>query len=117
MRHLKRGRKFGRERGIRRSFLKNLVNNLVTQERILTTEARAKELRPYIERMVTYGKKQNLAGLRLLLKRLTKKAAYKVYYEIAPRYEKRSGGYTRIKKMAILRKGDGAKLASIEFVK
>ncbi|MCL4399894.1 50S ribosomal protein L17 [Patescibacteria group bacterium] len=116
MRHLKKGRKFGLKRGQRKSFLKVLVNNLISHEHIMTTEARAKEIRKITERYVTYGKKQNLAGMKLLLKYLPKKSAYKIYHDIAPRYAKRNGGYLRILKMASSRKNDGSKMAKIEFV-
>ncbi len=116
MRHLSKTKKFGLKRGPRRSFLKILAQNLIMKEKITTTEARAKAIRPVVERFVTHAKKQNIASLRLLLKKLPKKAAYKVYYEISPRYEGRKGGYTRIKKLASLRKHDAAKMATIEFV-
>ncbi len=117
MRHLNKGRKFGLKKGPRRSFLRVLANNLVSHERIVTTEARAKEIKSIVERYVTYGKKQDLAGLRLLLRYLPKKAAYKVYNELAPRYKDRRGGYLRIAKLAKPRKHDASKMAVIEFVK
>ncbi len=117
MRHLKKGRKFGRKKGQRKAFLMALANNFIQKEKILTTEARAKELRSFVERLVTHGKRQNLAGLRLLIKKLPKSSAYKVYYDIAPRYSDREGGYTRVLKYMKARKGDGAKMATIEFVK
>lgn len=116
MKHLKAGRKFHREKGQRKALFKGLMNNLALKEKIETTEAKAKEIRPMIEKMITMGKKQNLAALRNLLSRLPKKSAEKIYYEIAPRYSKRSGGYTRITKTAELRKNDAAKMAVIEFV-
>ena len=116
MRHLKKGRKFGRKRGQRRAFLQSLANNLIQHGRITTSEARAKELRPYVERLVTYGKKQNLHGLRLLLQKLPRNAAYKLYHEIAPRYQDRNGGYTRVVKRAERKKQDGSRQATIEFV-
>ncbi|MDI6820962.1 MAG: 50S ribosomal protein L17 [Patescibacteria group bacterium] len=116
MRHLKKGRKFGLKKGKKRSFLKILANNLIQHEHIITTEARAKELRSSVERFITYGKKQNVASLRLLMKRLPKKAAYKVYHELAPRYKDRKGGYTTIVKLAKMRKHDGSKMTMIKFV-
>jgi len=116
MKHLKKGRKFGRKRGQRKAFMKILANNLIQHEQIITTEARAKELRPFVERLVTYGKKQNLHGFRLLLEKLPKDAAYKLYHEIAPRYLNRKGGYTRVVKHTERRKQDGAKKATIEFI-
>lgn len=111
MKHLKEGRKFGRKKGQRRAFLKILANNLISHGSILTTEARAKEIKKKVERYISYGKKQNLAGLRLLLKYLPKKAAYKVFNELAPRYKERKGGYVRIVKLAQARKNDGAKMS------
>ncbi len=109
-------RKFGRIRGRRKSFTKTLANNLILKERIQTTEARAKELRPKVEKLVTLAKKQNLASLRLLLSRLPKDSASKLYYDIAPRYKDRAGGYLRILKTAERRKRDAARQAVIEFV-
>jgi len=116
MKHLVKGRKFGRKRGPRRAFLKTLAANFIKKEKILTTEARAKELRPLVERLISYGKRQNLAALRRLMQKLPKEAAYKVYYEIAPRYSGRRGGCTRIIKQVKARQGDGAKMATIEFI-
>lgn len=117
MRHLKKGKKFGRERGQRRAFMKGLVANLIFKGSIETTEIRAKAIRPAVEKLITIGRAQNLAALRLLISRVaSKKAAEKLYYEIAPRYKDRSGGYTRIIKMGKTRKRDSAKVARIEFV-
>lgn len=110
-------RKFHRTRGQRRAFLKSLANNLIMKERVETTVARAKEMRPAVERMVTLAKKQQLASLRLLLSQLPKQSAQKLYYDIAPRYEGRRGGYLRIIKEAKGRKRDAAPLAIIEFIK
>lgn len=109
-------RKFGRKRGSRISFLKTLANNLIMKERIQTTDARAREMRIKVEKLVTLAKKQNLASLRLLLSRLPKASAMKLYYEIAPKYQTRAGGYLRINKMAKRRKRDAAMQAVIEFV-
>lgn len=116
MRHLKKGRKFGRKRGKRKAFLAGLAANLIRRGSVLTTEARAKEIRPVAERLVTYGKRGDLTGLRTLLKKLPKKEAYKMHHEIAPRYKERSGGYTRITKLVKRRLGDAARMARIEFV-
>jgi len=118
MKHLKEGRKFSREKGQRKAFLKSLLRNMIQHERILTTEDRAKELRRFIEPLVTRAKKQQVANLRLLISRLgSKDLAFKLYHEIGPRYAQRRGGYTRIEKLALRRKNDGAKMAYIEFVK
>ncbi len=116
MRHLKKGRKFGRKKGERRSFLKTLASNLVRDERILTTEARAKEIKPLVDRLVTRAKRQDLAAMRFLLRSLPKSSAYKLYNEIAPRYKGRRGGYTRVLKVSKTRKSDGARMAYVEFV-
>jgi large subunit ribosomal protein L17 len=98
-------------------FLKILANSLILQEKIETTEARAREVRSLVERLVSYAKKQNLAAYRLLLKKLPQAAADKIYYELAPRYQGRPGGYLRIIKHSQARKNDGAKIVTIEFVK
>jgi len=116
MRHLSETKKFGLKRGPRKSFMKILAQNLIMKERIKTTEARAKAIRPVVERLVSHGKKQNVAALRTLIEKLPKQAAYKMYHEIAPRYKDRKGGYTRIVKHLVPRKHDAAKMATIEFV-
>ena len=109
-------RKFHRKKGPRKSFMKSLANGLIMKEKITTTEIRAKAIRPLVERLVTIGKKQQLAGFRSLISKLPKQAAEKLYYEIAPRYKERPGGYLRIIKQGRVRKRDGTKLAVIEFV-
>lgn len=116
MRHAKKGRKFGRERGQRKAFMKGLAQNLVTHEKITTTEARAKELRGFVERLITHGKKQNVTGLRTILRYLPKATAYKLYHDISPRYADRKGGYTRVIKIAKPRVHDASRMATIEFV-
>lgn len=116
MRHLNKGRKFSRMRGQRRAFIKGLEQNLIMENRITTTEARAKEIKPKVEKLVTLAKNNNLASMRLLLTRLPKEAALKLYYEVAPRYKERKGGYLRIIKTSDYRKRDAAKQAIIEFV-
>ncbi len=110
-------RKFHRIRGRRRLFVKSLTSNLVAKERIETTVARAKEIRPLVERLLTIAKRGNLASLRLLKSRLPEGTAEKLFYEIAPRYKNRNGGYLRITKEAHARKRDGASLAVLEFMK
>ncbi len=116
MRHGKSTKKFGLKRGPRRAFLRGLAGNLITRGKITTTEARAKELRKIVERYVTYGKRQSVAGLRLLISALPKQSAYKMYHEIAPRYQDRHGGYTRVVKIAKPRVNDASKMARIEFI-
>lgn len=116
MRHGKKTKKFGLKTGPRRSFFRILANNLIQHEHIVTTEARAKALKSKVERLISHGKKQNISGLRLLLKQLPKTAAYKVYHEIAPRYIERKGGYTRIIKLSKPRKNDASKMVRLELV-
>lgn len=116
MKHQKQGRKFGRKKGQRVAFKKSLMTNLIEKERISTTEARAKEIKPAIEKLVSKAKKQDVAALRLLIARLSQKPALKLFYDIAPRYKERPGGYTRIIKTATIRKGDAAGICIIEFV-
>lgn len=112
-----KGRSFGRKRDQRNALLQHLAVALVRHERIETTEARAKELRPFIERWVTKSREaKNLNRFRLMVSNLGEKTATKLRDEIAPRYTDRTGGYTRIVKRAP-RKGDAARLAIIEFVK
>lgn len=113
----KHARKFNRTMGRRRSFLQGLANNLIMKEKISTTVARAKEIRPMVERMVTIAKKQQLASLRRLLAALPNRSAKKLYFDVAPRYQTRAGGYLRIIKLASARKRDAAPMAIIEFVK
>lgn len=115
MRHLKKTKKFHRKKGQRQALFKSLLNNLILKEKILTTEAKAKALKSMTEKLLTIAKKQNLAALKILLSRLPKKSAFKLYHEIAPRYLNRQGGYLRVIK-AMRRKKDGSQTAVIEFV-
>ena len=94
-------RKLGRETRHRRSMLSNMTRELISKERIVTTETRAKEVRKSFDKMVTYGKKGTLVSRRLALAFLEndQKAVSKVFNELAPRYKDRNGGYTRIIKM------------------
>ena len=117
MRHLKKGKKFNRKTGPRKSFLRNLACDLIRYEKIETTEARAKAIRPQVEKLVTIAKGQTLAGRRLIMARLhNKDVAAKLFDEVAPRYLKRRGGYLRITKLANFRKRDGVRTAFVEFV-
>ncbi|MCX6731619.1 MAG: 50S ribosomal protein L17 [Candidatus Parcubacteria bacterium] len=115
MRHKKKGRKFSRKRGVRIAFMKSLAFNLLVKEKIKTTEARAKELRPFIEKFVTRAKIDNLANRKLITARLGKLATQKLFAKISPKYKDRNGGYTRITKLP-RRKSDASKMAIIEFV-
>lgn len=116
MKHHNKNRKFGRERDQRRALLKSLVNSLILHGKITTTEAKAKELRPVVEKLVTLARKESLANERLIISRIgTKKNASKLVKEIAPKYAARNGGYTRITKLP-RRAGDASPMALIEFV-
>jgi large subunit ribosomal protein L17 len=85
-------------------------------EKIKTTHQRAKYLKSIVERLISKAKKQNLSSLRYLLEKLPKKSAYKVFYELAPRYKERNGGYVRIIKLPFKRIKDNAEISLIEFV-
>lgn len=108
-------RKFGREKNQRVALMKSLAYALAKEGKIKTTEAKAKELRPYVEKLITLGKKQTPASRRLLDSRVGEQAGRIIATDIAKRYESRSGGYTRITKM-VRRASDGAPQAIIEFV-
>lgn len=116
MRHRLAHRKLGRTGEHRQSLLRNLAASLIAHERIRTTEAKAKELRPFVEKLVTLGKKDSLHARRRALSILPHKAAVKrLFGEVSPRFAERPGGYTRILKLGP-RQGDGAPMAFIEFV-
>lgn len=115
MRHKKKGRKFTRSKNQEKAIFKALATSLILHEKITTTEAKAKELRPFIEKVVTRAKKDTLSNRRLLAKTFSKRIIKKLFEEIGPRYKSRPGGYTRIIKINP-RPSDGAKMAIIEFV-
>ena len=110
-------RKLGRNTKQRRSMLATLTKQLILNERIITTETRAKEVRKSFDKMVTYGKNGSLVSRRLALAFLhnDKECVNKVFNELAPRYADRMGGYTRITKYKE-RKGDNALLVILELV-
>ena len=110
-------RKLGRDNKHRRSMLATLTKQLIENERIVTTETRAKEVRKCFDKMVTYGKKGTLVSRRLALAFLhnDKKAVDKVFNDLAVRYKDRNGGYTRIIKKSE-RKGDSALEVILELV-
>lgn len=116
MNHHDKNRKFGRTRKVRKGLMKSLAYALIRDEAIQTTEAKAKELRPMIEKLVTKAKKGSLADRRVIASRVNPTAANKLVDDIAPKYSDRNGGYTRITKLPI-RKNSAAKMALIEFVK
>ena len=116
MYHQIAGRKLGRTSDHREALLKNLVTSLILHDKIETTEAKAKELRRVAERMITLGKKGDLASVRRAARYVrTKEALGKLFKELGPRFQGRNGGYTRIIKYRT-RKGDGAPTALIEWV-
>lgn len=117
MRHHDKNRKFGRERKVRTALIRSLAHNLILEEKMITTEAKAKSLRPFVERLVTHAKTDSVAGRRLVSSRLgnDKQATTKLFSTIGPRYKERDGGYTRIVRVG-LRQGDGAVKAYIGFV-
>lgn len=118
MRHLKRGRHLGRNATHRRALMKNLASALFRHERIVTTVAKAKELRPFAERLITMARKNTLHARRLLIARLgDKEMVSKLFKEIAPRFSDRPGGYTRIIKRPQVRLGDAGPTAFIELLK
>ena len=117
MAHTRIARHFNRPANQRGALLRSLARSLVIHERISTTEAKAKELRPFIERLVTYGKRNTLASRRLAVAKLHDKAAVKKLFDaIAPRYADRAGGYTRVVKRTKRGANDARKLAYILFV-
>lgn len=119
MKHLQKNRKFGRKRNARQALLKSLAISIIRHGRIKTTEAKAKELRPFIEKLVTKARdaKENLGSRRAIIATLMNQnpEAKKLIEEIAPKFEGRMGGYTRILKLP-RRQGDAAKMAFIEFL-
>jgi large subunit ribosomal protein L17 len=116
MRHNKSGRRLGRNSSHRKAMLRNMVTSLLDQEKITTTDARAKEVRKLAEKMITLGKKGDLHARRQALSVVQdKKVVAKLFDRLAPRYAERNGGYTRIMKVGN-RAGDNAPVSIIEFV-
>jgi len=116
MRHRNEGRKLSRNTSHRRALLRNLVTSLLEHGRLMTTLPKAKEVRPLAEKMITLGKRDNLAARRQVQSYLLKEAiAKKVFDTIAPKFADRKGGYSRIIKLGN-RKGDGADIAIIELL-
>ncbi len=116
MRHRKKGRKLGVNPSHRRALLSNLAENLILHKRIKTTESRAKELRRYIEPLVTKAKRGDLTSIRMIARKIRHKNILGILLnDIAPVYKNRNGGYTRIIKLGF-RDNDRASVALIEFV-
>ena len=116
MRHKVAGWKLGRNTAHRRSLLRNLVTSLIVEERIETTIPKAKAMRPHVEKMITLGKRGDLAARRLATAYLmTKDSVTKLFDTIAPRFGDRNGGYLRIVRTT-WQKGDGAEKAFVELL-
>lgn len=115
MRHQKKGRKFGRTRNQRKALFNSLLRSLIKNEKIKTTEAKAKELRPLAEKIISRSRRGNLADRRYARRYLTESAVKKLFDEIGPKYKERPGGYIRLSKLPP-RKSDGSKMSIIEFV-
>ncbi|MDB4885108.1 MAG: ribosomal protein [Gemmatimonadetes bacterium] len=116
MRHRKAGRQLRRTSEQKLALMRNLATSLIESESIETTEAKAKELRPFIEKLITKARAGTLHARRLAVRHIHKReAADKLFQELGPRFAARPGGYTRILKTSH-RKGDGAEMAIIQFV-
>ena len=116
MRHNKTGRKLGRKIAHRKALMSNLASALITNKKIKTTDAKAKELRKYIEPLVTFAKKGDLHSRRQVLKKIRHKSIVRELFEnIGPTFSNRNGGYTRIVKLGF-RDNDCAPISIIEFV-
>ncbi len=112
----KKGPRFGGTPAHERLIMANLATDLFVHEKVTTTSAKAKALRPFAEKLITKARKGDLHSRRVVLKTITDKAAVaKLFEEVAPRYSDRPGGYTRITKLGP-RRGDGAEEAIIELV-
>ena len=116
MRHRKKGRQLSRTRSHRKATLRNLATSLFRHERIETTTAKAKELRPFAERLITLARRGAVHARRLAATKIQDREVLgKLFDEIAPRYLERPGGYTRVLKLGN-RKGDAAEMSLIELV-
>lgn len=116
MRHLRSGRKLNRDQGHRKALFRNMAIALLRHERIETTDAKAKELRGYTEKLITLGKKGDLHSRRIAAKKVhDAEILQKLFNDIAKRNDGRNGGYTRVVKSRF-RRGDCAQLAVIELV-
>ena len=116
MRHRKKGRQLSRTRSHRKATLRNLATSLFRHERIETTTAKAKELRPFAERLITLARRGDVHARRLAAAKIQDRDVLgKLFDEIAPRYLERPGGYTRVLKLGN-RKGDAAEMSLIELV-
>lgn len=116
MRHRKAGRKFGRNPAQRQALLRQLAVSMILHERLTTTEAKAKSLRPIVEKLISIAREDTQHHRRLIMSKINHEpATVKLFDVIAPRFEGAPGGYTRISKLGT-RHGDGAPLALIELI-
>ena len=117
MRHQKKRNKLSRDAGHRKALIMNLCGQIVEHERIRTTEAKAKVVKPEVEKLITLAKRGDLHARRQALARLgqNKFTVHKLFEEIAPRYSERDGGYTRILKLGP-RRSDATEMVYIELV-
>ena len=116
MRHRKKGRKLSRTPSHKKATMRNMATSLFRHERIETTTAKAKELRPYAERLITLARRGDLHARRLAATKIQDREVLgKLFSDIAPRFAERPGGYTRILKLGH-RKGDAAEMSLIELV-
>jgi large subunit ribosomal protein L17 len=116
MRHRAKGRQLSRTSSHRRALLNNMATSLFEHGRVVTTEAKAKELRPFAEKLITLARRGDLHARRLVERRIKDRDTLgKLFSEIGPRFAARPGGYTRILKMGH-RPGDGADIARIELL-
>ena len=116
MRHRNAGRKFGRSSSQRQALLRQLAISMILHERITTTEAKAKEIRPVVEKLVTIAREDTPHHRKLIMSKIDNDLAMvKLFEVIAPRFVMTPGGYTRIARLGT-RRGDAAPLALIEFV-
>jgi large subunit ribosomal protein L17 len=116
MRHAKSGRKLGRDASHRRALYANLAGSLITHGRIETTEAKAKAVKPYAEKLITLGKRGDLHARRQAMAELrSNDVVHHLFSDVAPRFAERPGGYTRIVKLGP-RQGDAADMVLLELV-
>jgi large subunit ribosomal protein L17 len=116
MRHRKAGYKLGRNTSHRRAMLRNLVTSIILEDRVETTITKAKAARPHVEKLITLGKRGDLAARRQALAYLmTREAVSRLFETVAPRYGDREGGYLRIVRSGF-QKGDGAEKAFVEML-
>jgi len=117
MRHRVVGKKLNRDKDHRAALLKNMASSLILAGKIETSVVKAKFLRPFVEKLITKAKNDSFTSLQLLRSKLgNEEAIRKLFKEVAPSMKDRNGGYTRIKKLGKIRKGDSSEVAMIELV-